>query len=161
VQASPPITARDLQELLLGPGVPSEALDMASEFPHLQVLKVHTGDPFERLNMNPFIGIFRACHELREVRLSGATTVTNEMLACIMTHTPNLALFHGSRYNSVVGRPSVMFPFQGGPRQLEGGGLNEEALAAFRHRFPEADITLDMPNRVTRFLYNLRGMIST
>lgn len=147
VQASPPSAAHGLQELMLGFKVPALPLAKIHSFPDLRVLNVRNSMPEELL-----LDFIMSCPELRIINIFYCTTseVTNQMLACLMWHTPWLAKFCGCRndlgFSSVPGNV-VLFPFADGEQGLSGGDLSSEAVEAFKQHFSAADIDLYWPQR--------------
>eukprot|EP00929_Paragymnodinium_shiwhaense_P077297 TRINITY_DN39806_c0_g2_i1.p1 TRINITY_DN39806_c0_g2~~TRINITY_DN39806_c0_g2_i1.p1 ORF type:complete len:388 (-),score=51.45 TRINITY_DN39806_c0_g2_i1:7-1170(-) len=138
-----PSAATGLTELMLGQDIPEEVVAQAKEFPALRTLKVAGLRPVGDLSTACFLEIFRACEELRDVRIYAATQVTNEMLACLMQHTQHLERFCGSRNRIVPSLGMVPFAVNGAEVRLPCGGLSREAYEACCHHFRDAEVQVD------------------
>ena len=145
VQLRPP-PAKGLRELIVGRQVMRDFW-VLGHFPQLRVLNVSS-----KAFINATCGqkhlwllkTFKECRSLEEVQVYSAAEVTNEMLAVLMQHVPDLKKFSGCHTSPFVdfGR-TVDFPFEGGARRLDAGSLCTEATDAFTAHFPAADIFID------------------
>lgn len=140
LQVRLPSAAKMIQKLMLGKGCILPPVDSFRSLAELQTLKL--GDREDEAPSEYLCSIMQACPKLREIQVYGAIQVTNEVLACAIRHTRHLEFFCGAR-TQMLFRPSVMFPFPDGPREIEGGALHPEALDAFKQSFPGARVFVD------------------
>lgn len=147
VRVSPPSTTHGLQELTLGANVPFLPVEMIHSFPDLRLLSLRNFWPEDLL-----LDFFKSCQELRVINISCCIgcEVTNQMLACLISHTPRLTKFSGSRsdlgFSNAPGGV-LQFPFANGNQCLCSRDLSPEAVEAFKEYFCVADVVVHWPQR--------------
>lgn len=164
VQLRPPASARGLSELIVGRQVMQDLWPLG-HFQQLRVLNVSNEafvDPAFSLRYgldailaelrSPsqneqvyrwLLETFKQCCNLQEIQLYLVVQVTNEMLAVLMEHVPDLKQFRGCHTSPLHTIRSIDFPFVDATRPLNAGGLSTEATAAFEALFPAANLFID------------------
>mmetsp|Transcript_80836 Transcript_80836/g.187674 ORF Transcript_80836/g.187674 Transcript_80836/m.187674 type:complete len:276 (+) Transcript_80836:115-942(+) len=110
----------DLKSLFVRGQLSVSCVEQLSSFQELEVLKLSL-EP--RVSNDPFIRVFTTCTRLRIVDIYTATEVSDQLLSCLILHTPRLDEFYG---------------LHTGCHMSAVGGLSPRILGAFKAHFAKS-----------------------